>query len=118
MPYTNIEDRQACWRRWKKRNKKTHKDRSRIQNQACQEHPERQQCSIEGCNGLGERHHEDYSKPKEITWLCKYHHEEIHHSEIRLCSITKCDRKHMAKGLCHLHYKQKRRKEGVAGNRA
>lgn len=24
-------------------------------------------------------HHPDYSKPKEVIWLCQIHHEEIHH---------------------------------------
>jgi hypothetical protein len=30
-------------------------------------------CSICG-NPLSEAHHEDYSKPLEITWLCRHHH--------------------------------------------
>lgn len=25
-----------------------------------------------------EAHHDDYTKPLEIVWLCKRHHEEIH----------------------------------------
>ncbi|KKN72900.1 hypothetical protein LCGC14_0406040 [marine sediment metagenome] len=33
-----------------------------------------QVCSAGGCEASGERHHEDYSKPLEITWLCKKHH--------------------------------------------
>ena len=40
--------------------------------------PERQICEIEGCFELGERHHDDYSRPKEIRWLCKKHHKELH----------------------------------------
>lgn len=25
-------------------------------------------------------HHEDYSKPYEIVWLCRKHHEDVHHN--------------------------------------
>lgn len=30
-------------------------------------------------NGNVVAHHEDYSKPLEIVWLCKSHHSERHH---------------------------------------
>jgi len=45
-------------------------------------YPEPQQCSIKGCKKQGVRHHEDYSKPLEIVWLCIKHHAE-RHREIR-----------------------------------
>ena len=28
---------------------------------------------------VGERHHHDYSKPKEILWLCREHHLKLHY---------------------------------------
>lgn len=34
------------------------------------------------CPSIGEAHHEDYSKPLNITWLCRKHHSEHHHSKI------------------------------------
>lgn len=30
------------------------------------------------CGAPGEAHHEDYTKPLEVTWLCKKHHAEAH----------------------------------------
>lgn len=36
------------------------------------------------CGKLGEAHHKDYSKPLEVEWLCRTHHNEIHgHSTYR-----------------------------------
>jgi hypothetical protein len=40
---------------------------------------QRQACEIDGCNGVGHAHHEDYSKPLDIVWLCRKHHEAYHH---------------------------------------
>lgn len=37
-----------------------------------------QPCSILGCPNKAERHHPDYSKPREIVWLCRKHHKEEH----------------------------------------
>ena len=30
------------------------------------------------CGKIGEAHHEDYTKPLEIIWLCSLHHAEHH----------------------------------------
>ena len=35
-------------------------------------------CSKCGVEGRIEAHHEDYSKPLEVIWLCRVHHVEAH----------------------------------------
>ncbi len=49
-------------------------DRIRARYIAKYYHPNTQVCSVEGCLELGERHHDDYNKPREIIWVCKKHH--------------------------------------------
>lgn len=51
-----------------------HRDRQNARSLAHFHFRQRQVCSIKGCNELGERHHPNYSNPKEIIWLCKEHH--------------------------------------------
>lgn len=38
----------------------------------------RGQCEVCGC-AKTEAHHEDYSKPLQVRWLCKTHHVAAHH---------------------------------------
>jgi hypothetical protein len=42
-------------------------------------------CEICGTNELVEAHHEDYSKPFDVKWLCRTHHGE-HHKELKTIS--------------------------------
>ena len=34
-----------------------------------------------------EVHHEDYSKPYDVRWLCRYHHLAVHHHKLKLLSV-------------------------------
>ena len=34
-------------------------------------------CYVEGCAGVTEAHHDDYSKPLEVTWTCRAHHRAL-----------------------------------------
>jgi translation initiation factor 2 alpha subunit (eIF-2alpha) len=38
---------------------------------------EKKSCSVCGDKN-GQRHHEDYSKPLDVIWLCSKHHSELH----------------------------------------
>jgi DNA-directed RNA polymerase subunit RPC12/RpoP len=38
---------------------------------------ERKPCEV--CGEKAEGHHEDYSKPYDVRWLCRKHHNETHH---------------------------------------
>ena len=40
---------------------------------------ERQPCEICGTEPA-EAHHDDYSRKRDVRWLCRTHHEEHHHS--------------------------------------
>lgn len=69
-------------------------------------HPIRQKCSHAECSLLGQRHHPDYRRPKNIIWLCQRHHDDVHQGKARLCKIKKCGNLHLAKGYCNKHWKQ------------
>jgi hypothetical protein len=32
------------------------------------------------CGKFGEGHHDDYSEPLKVRWLCKFHHTEVHYA--------------------------------------
>jgi hypothetical protein len=43
----------------------------------------KEQCKICGTNENVEAHHEDYTKPLDVIWLCRNHHREHHKNQIR-----------------------------------
>lgn len=38
----------------------------------------RQPCEVCGAEKV-EAHHDDYARPLDVRWLCRDHHEELHH---------------------------------------
>lgn len=47
---------------------------------------ERQPCEV--CGGEAEMHHDDYSKPLEVRWLCRDHHMAHHQAEAQPMKIA------------------------------
>ena len=45
-----------------------------------------------------EAHHSDYTKPKEVTWLCVKHHQELHRLMRRDMRQLTSDRSHESRG--------------------
>jgi hypothetical protein len=41
------------------------------------------------CGGKGEAHHEDYTKPYQIVWLCRQHHAEAHRKSEQICQTPR-----------------------------
>lgn len=50
-----------------------------------------QQQPCERCGAKAQAHHDDYSKPLEVRWLCRDHHEE-HHSNVVPTGRASCER--------------------------
>jgi hypothetical protein len=52
--------------------------RQALRNEISRGHIERGVCEVDGCEETGEGHHDDYSKPLEVRWLCALHHRAEH----------------------------------------
>lgn len=58
---------------------KAHKAVSRLVASGELMRPDR--CDVRGCHWSGETfgHHSDYDAPRDVVWVCRSHHERIHH---------------------------------------
>lgn len=79
-PRTRINDGLTSMQRYRKDNKLKIKARSIIFVELRSGRLKRQPCSVCGHEFSIEAHHDDYSKPLDIIWLCKLHHTERHYS--------------------------------------
>ncbi len=61
-----------------KRNPEKHKARYLVGNALRGGKLKRQPCSVCGTEDCLEAHHEDYTKPLVVSWLCRKHHRELH----------------------------------------
>lgn len=109
MPNKDIEKRRETWKKWYLKNKEESivKKKRKARDLAYWSNKTPQKCSIEFCDNTAERHHENYDKPKEIIWICKFHHEILHSK--KKCLL--CEKKHCAKGLCFNHWRKEHRRK-------
>lgn len=65
------------------------KARSQLNHHLRDKNISRQACEV--CGVAAEAHHDDYSKPLEVRWLCFRHHREWHktHDNPELLEVTK-----------------------------
>jgi len=64
--------------RWRQRNLIQSRHRNNLGKKTIRHFSLAETCVSLGCAEWGERHHPDYSKPYEITWLCREHHKSSH----------------------------------------
>ena len=104
MPYNSKEKQREHNRKYYQRTKDRYKEYHRLTRIAQRAHPIRQKCSVDGCDTPGERHHEDYSKPTEIVWLCRTHHRPGRHAVMSTKKCISCDEPAYSKERCNKHY--------------
>ena len=74
----NREKKLLYQKEWRLSNVDKHKAHSAVKKAMKDEKLQRLPCSI--CGSLNsEAHHKDYSKPLEVTWLCRTHHMREHY---------------------------------------
>jgi len=76
-----LKKSRAYFRKWYKANKERMRAKRRLRDWARYHYPVPQVCQVRGCKKMGERHHPDYRKKKLIQWICKSHHEKMHHGK-------------------------------------
>lgn len=62
--------------KWRKENPEKSKAHSAVNNAIKTGKLIKESCKI--CGEIAEAHHEDYSKPLDVIWLCSQHHSERH----------------------------------------
>lgn len=81
VPYTELTDDQRARRcenssRWEKRNQLKKAAHRAVKRALATGRLVRSQC--EQCEQVGEAHHDDYSQPLNVRWLCRLHHADLH----------------------------------------
>lgn len=77
---------QRAKRRWAERNPDKRRAQSRLREALRAGKIVRGPCERAGpdCNGRIEAHHDDYSKPLKVRWLCRRHHAQHHKEQLYL----------------------------------
>lgn len=70
----------TAWQVWRDKYPEKYKARNTLRNAVAGGKVKKEKCQI--CDEkVVQAHHEDYSKPLEVTWLCMLHHKERHHGK-------------------------------------
>lgn len=105
MPYKDENKNRECKRiwvkKWRKENKKLVKKndekyrsknhqkiyaRRMVRDAIKNGNLKRGECELKDkkCYGRIDAHHQDYSKPLKVTWLCISHHRKLHRGSVKL----------------------------------
>jgi hypothetical protein len=69
----------AAHERWAQRNPEKRKAHYAVSNAIRDGRMKRPEtCEVDGCDRRPQAHHDDYSKPFDVRWLCSRHHGEVH----------------------------------------
>ena len=75
---------EGAWRKWREKYPEKYKARQQLRNAVKAGKIEKGSCMAnDGCKGRLEAHHDDYSKPLEVKWLCQKHHKEHHYGSLQ-----------------------------------
>jgi len=76
-------------KKWGEKNKDMRIAHYKVANAVRDGRIEKTPCVICGSNYRIHGHHEDYSKPLDVIWLCAIHHQQHHHGTIDATDETK-----------------------------
>jgi hypothetical protein len=70
---------------------------------------ERGPCEVDGCKNKPEMHHDDYTKPLMVRWICRFHHLRLHEHlrGPRICARCKIVPPHVSKDGIYRSYCKK-----------
>ena len=95
------ESRKNANRKWRRQNPQKANAHVKVKKAIDKGKIIRQPCCI--CGKYAEAHHEDYSKPLEVVWLCKRHHLEYHAGNCKIpISLSPSRHHHSFSELVHV----------------
>lgn len=92
-------------KRWKKENKHKVQAQKRTRRALMRGDITKSPCEVCGSE-KSEAHHDDYNKPLEVRWLCKYHHNWLHKQRGDMVWRTSPKKKNKLKGKGYYLNKQ------------
>lgn len=86
---TATREQNLLWRKnWKIKERKLYPEkyyaRKALQRAVYNNKVTRGKCLVCGTDENIHGHHDDYSKPLDVTWLCYYHHRQLHEGNISI----------------------------------